>query len=47
MKSVAIQMLEIVAAGIKGLRKQVVFVGGATVSLYVDDPAVSTPRLTG
>jgi predicted nucleotidyltransferase len=46
MKSVAIQMLEIVAEGLKGLRKQVVFVGGATVSLYVDDPAVSTPRPT-
>jgi hypothetical protein len=39
-------MLEIVADGLKDLHRQVVFVGGATVALYVDDPAVSTPRPT-
>lgn len=45
-KSAAIHMLEIVADGLKDLERQVVFVGGATVALYVDDPAVSTPRPT-
>jgi predicted nucleotidyltransferase len=45
-KSTAIHMLEIVADGLKGLNREVVFVGGATVALYVDDPAVSTPRPT-
>jgi len=45
-KSAAIHMLEIVADGLKDLHRQVVFVGGATVALYVDDPAVSTPRPT-
>lgn len=39
-------MLEIVSDGLKNLNRQVVFVGGATVALYVDDPAVSTPRPT-
>lgn len=39
-------MLEIVADGLNDLHRQVVFVGGATVALYVDDPAVSTPRPT-
>lgn len=45
-KSAAIQLLEIVADGFKDLKRHVVFVGGATVALYVDDPAVSTPRPT-
>ncbi|MBI3295882.1 MAG: nucleotidyl transferase AbiEii/AbiGii toxin family protein [Deltaproteobacteria bacterium] len=45
-KSLAIHMLEIVADGLKGLKRQVVFVGGATVALYVDDVAVATPRPT-
>ena len=45
-KTAAVHMLEIVADGLKGLQRQVVFVGGATVALYVDDPALSTPRPT-
>ena len=45
-KSAAIHMLEIVADGLKGLERHVVFVGGATVALYVDDSAVATPRPT-
>lgn len=39
-------MLEIVAEGLKNLKREVVFVGGATVAVYVDDPSISTPRPT-
>ncbi len=33
-----VHMIEVVALGLKHLKKDVVFVGGATTSLYVDDP---------
>jgi len=45
-KSLAIHMLEIVADGLKSLHRQVVFVGGATVAIYVDDPTVTDPGPT-
>jgi hypothetical protein len=34
-----LEMLQVVAAGLRSLREQVVFVGGATTALYADDPA--------
>lgn len=36
-----------VAEGLKELKDQVVFVGGAVVSLYADDPAADEIRPTG
>jgi hypothetical protein len=41
-----IEMLEIVAAGLGELLDEVVFVGGATVTLYVTDPAAPEARPT-
>ena len=32
-------MLGIVAKGLKGLKDEVVFVGGATIDLFITDPA--------
>jgi len=42
----AILMLDIVAKGLGQLVDRIVFVGGATMALYVDDPASSDPRPT-
>lgn len=44
--TVNIQAVQLVAAGLKDLRDRVVFVGGAVVSLYADDPAAGMPRPT-
>jgi hypothetical protein len=38
-----IQMLETVAAALGELLEEVVFVGGATTALYIDDPAAPSP----
>ncbi len=45
-KADAIHMVDIVANGLGFLLDRVVFVGGATMALYVDDPASSNPRPT-
>lgn len=39
-------MLGIVAKGLKGLKEEVVFVGGATVDLFITDPAATGTRET-
>lgn len=39
-------MLETVARGLAHLRTQVVFIGGAVMSLYIDDPGSPSPRPT-
>lgn len=44
--AVNIQAVQFVADGLKELRDQVVFVGGAVISLYADDPGADTPRPT-
>ncbi|MEZ4790140.1 MAG: nucleotidyl transferase AbiEii/AbiGii toxin family protein [Flavobacteriales bacterium] len=44
--AVNIQAVQFVADGLKDLRDQVVFVGGAVISLYADDPGADTPRPT-
>lgn len=41
-----IQMIEIAVQGLKHLADQVVFTGGATVSLYIDDTGAPEPRPT-
>ena len=41
-----VEMLEIVAEGLGELLDEVVFVGGATVTLYVTDPAAPEARPT-
>lgn len=41
-----LEMLQIVAHGMRALREQVVFVGGATTALYADDPASPEVRPT-
>lgn len=41
-----VEMLEIVAEGLGKLLDEVVFVGGATVTLYVTDPAAPEARPT-
>lgn len=41
-----IEMLGIVAKGLKGLKQNVVFLGGATVDLFVIDPAALMTRTT-
>jgi len=41
-----LEMLQIVARGMRALREQVVFVGGATTALYADDPASPEVRPT-
>jgi hypothetical protein len=38
-----IQMLETIAEGLEELREKVVFVGGVTTALYIDDAAAPTP----
>ncbi|MFZ1691744.1 MAG: nucleotidyl transferase AbiEii/AbiGii toxin family protein [Flavobacteriales bacterium] len=44
--AVNIRAVQFVADGLKDLRDQVVFVGGAVISLYADDPGADTPRPT-
>ena len=44
--AVNIQAVQLVAAGLQDLRDQVVFVGGAVVSLYANDPGADVPRPT-
>lgn len=44
--AVNIQAVQLVAAGLRELREQVVFVGGAAISLYADDPGADKPRPT-
>lgn len=44
--AVNIQAVQLVAAGLLELRDQVVFVGGAAISLYADDPGADSPRPT-
>ena len=39
-------MIETIARGLKNKLKEVVFVGGSVMELYVDDPAVQKPRVT-
>lgn len=39
-------MLAVVAKGLGPLKEKVVFVGGATISLYLSDPGTSEPRPT-
>ncbi len=39
-------MVETVARGLAHLRTQVVFIGGAAMSLYIDDPGSPSPRPT-
>jgi len=41
-----IEMLQTVANGLKNLKNEVVFVGGAVAELYADDPAASDIRAT-
>lgn len=43
---VNVQAVQLVAAGLRELRDQVVFVGGAAISLYADDPGADSPRPT-
>lgn len=44
--AVNIEAIAFVATGLKELRDQVVFVGGAVVSLYANDPGADIPRPT-
>jgi len=46
MKKSNIEMLQTIASGLEELKDQVVFVGGATAELYVDNPAASDIRPT-
>lgn len=39
-------MLGIVAEGLKGLKAEVVFIGGATIDLFITDPAATGTRET-
>lgn len=41
-----VEMLGIVAKGLKGLKEKVVFVGGATIDLFITDPAAPSTRET-
>ena len=41
-----LEMLQIVADGLKELKAEIVFVGGAVAELYADDPASSDIRAT-
>ncbi len=42
-----LDMLAAVAKGLRDLKEKVVFVGGATIDLYLDDPAVTGARTPG
>ena len=46
MRANNIEMLQIVADGLKELKDEIVFVGGAVAELYADDPASSDIRPT-
>lgn len=46
-KTINIAIVAQVAAALKELKDQMVFVGGAVVSLYTDDPAADEIRPTG
>ena len=46
MPSINMIMLQTVAAGLRELRKEVVFIGGAVAELYADDPEASDIRPT-
>jgi predicted nucleotidyltransferase len=41
-----LEMLAVVAKGLGELKEKVVFVGGATIGLYLSDPGTSEPRPT-
>jgi len=41
-----VEMLGVVAKGLKGLKEKVVFVGGATIDLFITDPAAPGTRET-
>jgi predicted nucleotidyltransferase len=43
---VSTEQLEIAAAALGELREQVVFLGGATIDLWITDPAARAPRVT-
>ena len=45
-RSENIEMLAIVAKGLEELKEKVVFVGGATIDLYLSDPALPGARTT-
>jgi hypothetical protein len=42
----SVELLETAAATLGRLRERVVFLGGATISLWTTDPAARTPRVT-
>ena len=42
----SIEMLKIVAKGLRDFKEQVVFLGGATVALHVTDPGATNVRVT-
>jgi hypothetical protein len=43
---VSTEQLEIAAAALGELRERVVFLGGATIELWITDPAARAPRVT-
>jgi len=45
-KAINIEVIKKVAIGLQELRQKMVFVGGATLSLYADDPAADAVRPT-
>ncbi|TXK24922.1 nucleotidyl transferase AbiEii/AbiGii toxin family protein [Pontibacter qinzhouensis] len=45
-KEINIEVIKEVASGLQELREKMVFVGGATLSLYADDPAADAVRPT-
>lgn len=45
-RSENVEMLAIVARGLRDLKEKVVFVGGATIDLYLTDPALPGARAT-
>ncbi|WP_299758670.1 nucleotidyl transferase AbiEii/AbiGii toxin family protein [uncultured Pontibacter sp.] len=45
-KAINIEVIKKVATGLQELREEMVFVGGATLSLYADDPAADAVRPT-
>ncbi|MCC9139012.1 nucleotidyl transferase AbiEii/AbiGii toxin family protein [Pontibacter silvestris] len=45
-KAINIEVIKKVASGLQELREKMVFVGGATLSLYADDPAADAVRPT-
>ncbi|MEO5971264.1 MAG: hypothetical protein ABIQ95_15160 [Bdellovibrionia bacterium] len=42
----SVEMIEIIAQGLGDLVSQVIFVGGATIGLYIDDAAAPEVRPT-